>query len=158
MVRRQKFKKQNTGITRQSPDAMWGRIWESARLRLEERRKAEPVLTMAHQQSFGNRVKISRSSLCACFCCLKTFSSEAIRTWWDRPKESADTDAAETLGITAVCPYCGMDSVLGDQCGYELSNAFLKRMERFWFGEAVVAVYYSVRTGGWQMQRTPRES
>lgn len=156
-MRRKKFRNQSAEISRQSPDAMWGRMWESARLRLEAKQKAEPILALLHKHSFENRAEISPFGLCGCFCCLKTFHGEAIRTWWDPPKDRVDADTY-ALGVTAVCPFCGTDAVLGDQCGYVLSEDLLTRMERFWFSEPSIVVHYSACSGGLERRKVRRKS
>ena len=135
MTRRKKFRNQLAAMTRSSQQTFWKTMWATIRLRSEQRRKAEPILVLAHKHCSGNRVAISQSSLCACFYCLKTFPGEAIQTWWDQPDDAVNGE--EAFGMTAVCPFCGIDSVLGDQCGYELSEEFLRRMEQFWFGEGL---------------------
>jgi hypothetical protein len=33
----------------------------------------------------------------------------------------------------ALCPHCGIDSVIGDASGYEISPTFLARMHEAWF-------------------------
>ena len=151
MTRRKKFRNQLAAMTRSSQQTFWKTMWATIRLRSEQRRKAEPILVLAHKHCSGNRVAISQSSLCACFYCLKTFPGEAIQTWWDQPQDAVNGE--EALGMTAVCPFCGIDSVLGDQCGYELSEEFLKKMEQFWFGEGLAEVCYSTRGGSWQLRK-----
>ena len=34
---------------------------------------------------------------------------------------------------TAVCPYCGIDAVIGESSGYPITAEFLKRMRKRWF-------------------------
>ena len=149
MTRRKKFRNQIAARTRISQHAIWEKMWAKIRQRSEERREAEPILVLAHKHCSNNRVAISQSSLCACFYCLKTFPGEAIQTWWDQPDDAVNGE--EALGMTAVCPFCGIDSVLADQCGYELSEDFLRRMEQFWFGEGLAELCYSTRGGSWQL-------
>jgi hypothetical protein len=36
-------------------------------------------------------------------------------------------------GTTALCPRCGVDSVIGDKSGYEISDSILKAMKAYWF-------------------------
>ena len=148
MTRRKKFRNQIAARTRISQHAIWEKMWATIRQRSEERRKAEPELVLAHKQCSDNRVAISQSSLCACFYCRKTFPGEAIQAWWDQPDDAVNGE--EAFGMTAVCPFCGIDSVLGDQCGYELSEEFLRRMEQFWFGEGLAELCYATRGGSWQ--------
>lgn len=35
-----------------------------------------------------------------------------------------------------MCPYCGIDSVLGDQSGFPITKELLIRMRWHWFHEA----------------------
>jgi hypothetical protein len=37
-------------------------------------------------------------------------------------------------GETATCPWCGIDSVIGDKSGFEITDEFLAVMEEWWFG------------------------
>ena len=37
------------------------------------------------------------------------------------------------VGTTAICPRCGIDSVLGDRSGFPISAEFLSEMQRYWF-------------------------
>jgi len=132
MVRRKKYRKQNAGTTGISQSSIITAYLRKVDSGFEERKKANPILAEAARHGVQNREEISKSALCRCYCCLKTFPSEAIYDWWDLPKDSAGT-GTEVLGMTAVCPFCGVDSVLGDQCGYELSEVFLKEMQQHWF-------------------------
>ena len=34
----------------------------------------------------------------------------------------------------AICPYCGMDSVIGESSGYPITKEFLQKMQEHWFG------------------------
>ena len=34
---------------------------------------------------------------------------------------------------TAVCPYCGVDSVIGENSGFPITEQFLKEMHEAWF-------------------------
>lgn len=35
--------------------------------------------------------------------------------------------------LTALCPYCGIDAVIGESAGYPLTEEFLKKMRDYWF-------------------------
>lgn len=78
----------------------------------------------AHNHSSNHRAELLDSALCGCFYCCTTFSPQDIEEW---------TDEANGEGQTALCPRCGIDSVLGDRAGFELSSTFLQRMKSFWF-------------------------
>jgi hypothetical protein len=83
----------------------------------------ESVLEDAHRVSSGHRAVIERSQLCGCFYCLKTFLSAEIKRWITEPSGAS----------TALCPKCGIDSVIGDASGYELTEQFLSAMHHRWF-------------------------
>ena len=36
--------------------------------------------------------------------------------------------------VTAICPHCGVDSVIGESCGFPITQEFLKVMHEWWFG------------------------
>jgi hypothetical protein len=77
----------------------------------------------AHAHSINNRIEINSSEQCGCFCCLNIFKPETISEW----VTSANDDEL------CMCPYCGIDSVLGDTSGYPINNDFLKTMNKYWF-------------------------
>jgi len=81
------------------------------------------MLETAHRASSNHRAQIERSSVCGCFYCLRTFAPSAIERWITEPS------GAET----ALCPKCGINSVMGDSSGYELSAEFLAAMHQRWF-------------------------
>ena len=79
----------------------------------------------AHAHSSRHREEILRSALCGCFYCRKTFAPAEIEDWVDWV---ADERA------TALCPRCGIDSVIGDASGYPITEfEFLERMHVHWF-------------------------
>ena len=81
-------------------------------------------LIRAHEHCVNNRLELAGSKSCGCIYCLKIFHPSEIAEWWD---ESGDT---------AVCPYCGIDAVLGDKFGFPVTREFLVKMRRYWFTEA----------------------
>jgi hypothetical protein len=86
----------------------------------------------AHEHSADHRAEIVGSAVCGCFYCCATFAPKAIKAWVD---ESAEEGGQ---GRTALCPKCGIDSVIGDQSGFPISRDFLAKMRRHWFGNAEV--------------------
>ena len=80
------------------------------------------VLEEAHKFCSLHWPDITRSNVCACFYCRRTFPPSAIVDWVDEPG-----------GKTALCPYCAVDAVIGDASGYELTEAFLQAMYVRWF-------------------------
>ncbi len=70
--------------------------------------------------SFKTRSEIEKSTNAGCFYCTKIFPVGKIKEWADD-------------GLTPICPYCGIDSVLGDAQGVILSKEYLedRRKESF---------------------------
>jgi len=81
--------------------------------------KLPPIV--AHHYSANNRDALQHNHICGCFYCLKIFSPTEINEW-----------VKDTSG-TAICPYCGVDSVIGEGCGYPITEEFLEEMHRYWF-------------------------
>jgi hypothetical protein len=78
-------------------------------------------LKEAHEHSSYHWGELHHSAVCGCFFCCETFSFNEIEDWVDR-------------GVTALCPECGIDAVIGDASGYAVDDAdFLGAMRRFWF-------------------------
>lgn len=85
----------------------------------------------AHAWSINNEYLISQSKLCGCFYCLALFPPSHVREWI-REKRGP---ASESSQRTALCPDCGVDSVLPDSRDtYILGEVFLKQMRDNWFG------------------------
>ncbi|MEH6993745.1 cytoplasmic protein [Neobacillus drentensis] len=74
----------------------------------------------AHRFSSHHRKDLERDQVCGCFHCLKIYSPSEITEWVD------DDD-------TALCPYCGIDSVLGESAGYPITEQFLNGLHKAWF-------------------------
>ena len=81
-------------------------------------------LIAAHKLSVGNRDDILASELCGCFHCLKTFPPRRVAEWIEEPRKK---------GETAMCPYCGIDSVLGEKSGFPITRRFLGAMQAKYF-------------------------
>jgi hypothetical protein len=80
---------------------------------------------VAHQYSSQHRKEIFNSDICGCFYCLHTFTPNEIDEWVD--------ENTNEVGQTALCPKCGIDSVIGDKSGFKITKDLLKRMNRYWF-------------------------
>ena len=79
-----------------------------------------PDYIRAHKHCSRHRNEIERSERCGCFYCLRTFAAKDIQEWIDD-------------GATAMCPHCGIDSVIGSASGFSMSLDFLRRMHEHWF-------------------------
>lgn len=76
----------------------------------------------AHGLSIYNKDLLSRSTVCGCFYCKQVFHPDEITDWIDRKD------------CTAVCPHCGIDSVVGDYPNLTITDSFLEEMNLRWFG------------------------
>jgi len=74
----------------------------------------------AHRYSIHHRKDLEQDETCGCFYCLKIFSPQKIIEWIDHED-------------TALCPYCGIDSVIGESSGFPITDVFLRGMHRQWF-------------------------
>ena len=82
------------------------------------------LCTYWHQYSISNKQQIMSSNKCGCFFCKKVFDSGLVSGSYINDKN----------GETAICPFCGVDSLLPDS-QVELSDELLEDMYRVWFGE-----------------------
>lgn len=82
----------------------------------------ESDYTNAHKFSINNGEMLKKDKKCGCFYCLSIYSPTEINEWI-HDKE-----------LTALCPYCGVDSVLGESSGYPITKEFLSEMNERWFG------------------------
>jgi hypothetical protein len=78
----------------------------------------------ASRHSIRHRNEILTSELCGCFYCLAVFPPGEINEW---------VDTKDGIGQTALCPKCGIDSVIGSNSGYSIGPEFLARMQKHWF-------------------------
>lgn len=77
-------------------------------------------LRNAHICSSYNKRQLTDSEMCGCFYCLEIFDPKLIVEWCDDDQ-------------TAICPYCGVDSIIYDSKAYPLSKDFLEHMKNYWF-------------------------
>ena len=74
----------------------------------------------AREHASKHRVELETSDSCGCFSCFRRFTTAEIKAWVDADQ-------------TALCPHCGLDSVLGSASPYQLSDGFLRRMHQHHF-------------------------
>ena len=79
-------------------------------------------LKAAHRHCIYHYQEILDSKICGCFYCKQFFTPDEIEEW-------VDTDSPPT----ALCPYCGIDAVIGDASGIPLTKKFLVDMYTQWF-------------------------
>jgi hypothetical protein len=83
------------------------------------------AIQQAHTHSANHRREIEASDICGCFYCCSTFSPSEIADWVDEDEGGS--------GQCALCPRCGIDSVIGSNSGFPMDAAFLNEMRRHWF-------------------------
>ena len=74
----------------------------------------------AHNNCRNNLDALKDSDICGCFYCLELFDPKFIHEWCDGEQ-------------TAVCPHCGIDSILAPSENYKLDKNFLSTMNQYWF-------------------------
>jgi hypothetical protein len=84
----------------------------------------------AHKHSSNHREEIVKSDICGCFYCLSIFKPSEILDWIGVKENEADINEK---GQTALCPKCGIDSVIGSKSGYPITKDFLEKMHTHWF-------------------------
>jgi len=80
---------------------------------------SQEQLKAAHKHCSRNRDAIQKSALCGCFYCCQTFPSTEVQEY--------------TYPEDALCPKCGIDSVLADSSGHPITGQFLTAMYDMWF-------------------------
>lgn len=84
-----------------------------------------PDIIRAHRHSSYHREELLASETCGCFYCCNIFPPAEIWEW---------TDKCRRIGHLAICPRCGIDSVIGSESGYPITREFLEQMKVRWFG------------------------
>lgn len=79
-----------------------------------------PQLAEALKHASQHRVELEASTQCGCFFCFRTFPPLSIKSWIDAKQ-------------TALCPGCGVDSVLGNASSHRIDDAFLRQMHDQFF-------------------------
>lgn len=83
-------------------------------------------LESAHKYCSDNKAQLEAEQKCGCFYCRKIFPSSEIKDW-----------IKEGTSGTALCPYCGIDAVIGENTGYAITDDFLHKMHLRWFDSGV---------------------
>lgn len=81
----------------------------------------------AHKHCANHRKELEMSEICGCFYCCSVFGSLEIKDWCDEDEGA--------IGRTAMCPKCGIDSVIGSASNFPIETVFLESMKAHWFGE-----------------------
>jgi len=86
------------------------------------RKKRNKSYEHYHELSSNNLSDIKESKMCGCFFCLEMFPPSKIEDLIN------ENDGERTVG----CPFCGIDSVLGDK-SVPLTKELLVEMKEYWF-------------------------
>lgn len=78
----------------------------------------------AHRASSNHRAELEVSEMAGCFYCRQIFPPTEIVEW---------IDEVDDLGTTALCPRCGIDSVIGSASVSPITLELLERMNGYWF-------------------------
>ena len=77
-------------------------------------------LQKVYKHSSMNVEEIRKSKLCGCFYCKKIFHANEVEDFIDG-------------GQTALCPYCDIDSVIGDASDISIKLELLDEMNKKYF-------------------------
>ena len=95
------------------------------------------ILQAAHKHCACHRREILASTECGCFYCQTVFAPSSIEEWIE---ETGGNYGQSLDPFTALCPECGIDSVIGDASPFPATDpAFLYSMHARWFGEEEAA-------------------
>lgn len=88
----------------------------------------EPTFTKSEFEAFkshasNNEIEIVSSTKCGCFFCRSIYSARKVQDWIN-----------DERGISAICPECGTDAVIGDASGIELTKPLLKTLNLEYYG------------------------
>ena len=80
----------------------------------------EEQLKRLHTYSSHNRNLVLMANRCCCFCCQRSMDSREIQHYTNN-------------GQTALCPKCGIDSIIPDSVGESIDQATIAEMHEYWF-------------------------
>ena len=73
-----------------------------------------------YKRSCRNHAELKQSLKCGCFSCGSIFDATEVEDYIDD-------------GKTALCPYCSVDSVIGDASGIEPNPKLLNELNKMYF-------------------------
>ena len=76
-----------------------------------------------HKLSFCNEESIRKSKKCGCYYCINIFDASEVKEFLHEKRYNKST---------ALCPRCGIDSVLGD-ADVEITSELLEKMYQEFF-------------------------
>lgn len=106
------------------PNELWLLHARAERCYHNEEMKIDSPLEELHERAHDNEIEILGSKTCSCFFCRQTYDARKVNDWVNGQN-----------GMTAICPECGMDAVIGDKGGEPLSKETLKALNLAYYGE-----------------------
>jgi hypothetical protein len=82
--------------------------------------KPNEDIILAHKHCANHKQELINDPICGCFYCMKIFNPKEIDFWLEDEE-------------TAICPYCGIDSIIGESSGFPVTIEFLTEMHKYWF-------------------------
>ena len=80
----------------------------------------EHRLKVAHKHSSAHRDELISSAMSRCFYFIESFKPSDVQEWVDEQQ-------------TAMCPRCGIDSVIGNASEVDMGDEFFRQMKWYWF-------------------------
>lgn len=77
-------------------------------------------IDQAIKYATNNKQPLSEGGLAGCYYCLNIYPANEVVDFIEQEK-------------TALCPKCGIDSVLPETSGYPLNKIVLQELRNFWF-------------------------
>lgn len=80
---------------------------------------------ISHKYCNNHMKELKKDKKCGCFHCLHIFDPKEITEW------IIEDNSCDESG-TAICPYCGCDTIIGESSGFPITDEFLKKMKEYW--------------------------
>ena len=90
----------------------------------EDKAWTVPELKAIYSHSIRNEESLRKSNLCGCFHCISILAATDVK--------SSEMIFEKDGFITAICPICGIDSVLGD-ASVEITAELLEALNQYYF-------------------------
>ena len=82
-------------------------------------------LIQLHKCAINNRQQIKVADTCGCFYCKQIFYAGDVTEWTDD-------------GNTAICPHCGVDSVICNKKDYVVTPEDLELLNKYYFKDTPI--------------------
>lgn len=90
---------------------------------MSTRKTIDPYLPY-REHATNNEIEIVQSKECGCYFCRHHYDARKVNDW-----------ISDERGVSALCPECGMDAVVGDASGLDISKEKLKTLNLYFYGE-----------------------